>query len=82
MIDLQRVPGGYRIKTEGGYHLDVRPMMRLFRLAEVPESEPRDTARYWCYTSFEAAVLAGSIWPISADTEPVGFVREGGARQA
>lgn len=77
---MERVRGGYRVKTEDGYHLDIRPMLRLFRLVEVPVSEPRDTARYWCYQSFEAAALAGMAWQVSADTQPVGHVRSGGAR--
>ena len=79
-MELTRVPGGYRVKTEADVHLDVRPLVRLFRLAEVPVAEPRETWRYWCYTTFEAAVLAANVWAVSADSEPVGSVRAGGAR--
>lgn len=77
--DLQRVSGGYLVKVGDGYRLQVHPQ-RLFRLVEVPEAEPRVTARFWCYTTFEAAVLAGLAWEMSADSDPVGWVRRGGAR--
>ena len=76
---MQQIPGGYRLKTEGGHHLDVRPQ-RLFRLVEVPVDEPRAIGRFWCYTTFEAAVLAGMAWEVSGETEPVGHLRAGGAR--
>lgn len=76
---MERIPGGYRLKTEGGHHLDVRPQ-RLFRLVEVPTHEPREQGRFWCYATFEAAVLAGMVWAVSEDTEPVGHLRSGGAR--
>ena len=81
MPALELVRGGYRIKTEDAHHLEVRPMLRLFRLVEVPVSEPRDAERFWCYASFEAAVLAGAAWAVDADSEPVGWIRRGGARQ-
>lgn len=76
---MDRIPGGWRLKTEDGHHLHVL-VQRLYRLAEVPVAEPRDQGRFWCYTTLEAAVLAGMAWDISVDTEPAGFVRGGGAR--
>lgn len=76
---MEQIPGGYRLKTGDGHHLDVRPR-RLHRLIEVPVDEPRAQGRFWCYATFEAAVLAGMAWEISADSEPVGFLRSGGAR--
>lgn len=79
--DLQRVPMGWRVKTEDAVHLDVRPMMRgMFRLAEIPVKDERDLGRYWCFTSFEAAVLAAMVWEVTPDTAPVGWLRSGGAR--
>lgn len=78
---LQRVSGGWRVKTEDGVHLDVRPMLHgRFRLAEVPQSDERNLWRYWCYSSFEAAVLGALVWPVSPVSEPVGYLRKGGAR--
>lgn|GEM_PF-5344239 len=74
--------GGYLVKTEGGVHLVVRPLSRLFRLVEVPETNMRDCWRYWCFPSFAAAVLAADVWTPSPDSEPVGWSRSGGARQA
>lgn len=79
MPQLELVSQGWRIKTMNGYHLEVRPL-RLPRLIEVPEHEPRSQGRFWCYSTFEAAVLAGAAWDIDEDTEPVGWVRSGGAR--
>lgn len=78
--ELERVEGGWVVQRGDGHALHVRPM-RLFRLVEVPDAEPRATGRFWCYLTFEAAVLAGAAWDISPDTEPDGFVRSGGARQ-
>ena len=77
---LTRVRHGYRVKTQDAHHLDVRPMFAQFRLVEIPVAEERDLARYWCYVSFEAAVLAALVWEVSADTVPVGWTRAGGAR--
>ena len=74
--------GGMLVKTESGVHLVVRQLSRLFRLAEVPEADPRATWRFWCYPTFEAAVLAAAVWAPLPDTEPVGWLRRGGARQA
>lgn len=76
---MEQIPGGWRLKTADGHHLDVRPQ-RLARLVEVPVDEPRAVGRFWCYPTVAAAVLAGEIWDISEDTEPVGFIRSGGAR--
>ena len=78
--ELERVPGGYRVKTEAGWHLDVRPLLRLFRLIEVSGERAIYTGRFWCYSSFEAAVLAAAVWEVSADTSPVGWLKSGGAR--
>lgn len=79
--DLQKVGTGWRVKTEDEHHLDVRPMMRgMFRLSEIPVRDERDLARYWCFPSFEAAVLAAMVWDVSEDTAPVGWIRNGGAR--
>jgi hypothetical protein len=80
VINLEPVAGGFRLKTQDGHHLEVRPQLRLFRLREVPVVEPRDVARFWCYSTFEAAVLAGAAWEVCAETEPVGWIRRGGAR--
>lgn len=79
MPDLVRIPGGYLIKRQSGFELQVRPR-QLFRLVEVPEDEPRAIGRFWCYATFEAAVLAGAAWEMGSDTEPVGWLRRGGAR--
>lgn len=68
------------VKTGAGYQVRVRPMRWRHRVEEVPLSEPRDVHRYWCYDSPEAAVLAARVWDVSADSEPVGWVRRGGAR--
>ena len=79
--DLTRVSMGWRVKSQDGVHLDVRPMLRgMFRLAEVPVADERDLGRYWCFASFEAAVLAAMAWDVTEDTAPVGWVRSGGAR--
>lgn len=78
--ELTRIRAGYRVKTQAGVHLDVRPLMRLFRLVEVPVARTRDVGRYWCYESFEAAVLAGAAWDVDVTTEPVGFIKSGGSR--
>jgi len=79
ILSLTRCHNGYLVKTEAGYQLQVWPR-RLFRLVEVPERDVRAFGRFWCYMSFEAAVLAGLAWAVSADSEPVGWVRRGGAR--
>lgn len=72
---------GYEIKTENGRILAVRPQMRLHRLVEIPETQTFDIERFWCYSTFEAAVLAALAWEVSPDTEPVGYTRSGGARR-
>lgn len=77
---FERINGAYRIKTEAGWHIDAKPLSRLFRLVELREDSVFDQGRYWCYTSFEAAALAAMAWSVSEDTEPVGWVRSGGAR--
>lgn len=77
---LARVRGGYRVKTEDGYHLDIRPMIGFFRLIEVSEENMHTIGRYWCFVSFEAAALAGAAWVMDSGTEPVGWFRHGGAR--
>lgn len=79
ILTLERVVGGYRVKTQAGMILEVRPMLRLFRLVELSVDHPRDIGRYWCYVSFEAAVLAGAAWDVDAATEPVGFIKSGGS---
>lgn len=76
---LDKVPGGWRVKVVDGWQIQVR-RLRLFRVVEVPEAETRAIGRYWCFASFEAAVLAASIWDGAHDTEPVGWLRRGGAR--
>lgn len=76
---MEQIPGGWRIKTQDDHHLDLL-VQRLYRLVEVPVVEPRAFGRFWCYTTLEAAVLAAEAWEVSADTEPVGFLRSGGAR--
>lgn len=78
--ELVRIDGGYRVKTRDGFHLDVRPMVKFFRLIEVSEASRHVIGRYWCYESFTAAVLAAHAWEASPDTEPVGWFRCGGAR--
>jgi len=81
MPDLVRVaPGAWQVKVEAGWRIEVR-RLRLFRVVEVPLKDPRAIGRFWCYTSFEAAVLAAAAWDGSATTEPVGWSRRGGARQ-
>lgn len=71
--------GGHLVKTLDGWHLVVR-RLRMFRLVEVSVADPRRIGRYWCYSSFEAAVLAAIPWGGEHGTEPVGWVRRGGAR--
>ena len=78
--ELTVVDGGWRVRTEGEWHIDVRPMLRMFRLVEVSVDDHRRVGRYWCFTSFEAAVLAALPWDASGGDEPVGWVRKGGAR--
>lgn len=73
------IQGGWHIKTENGYHLVICPR-RLARLVEIPVADTRDMGRFWCYASFEAAALAAAVWEIDPDTEPVGWIRSGGAR--
>lgn len=78
--ELTVVDGGWRVRTEGEWHIDVRPMLRMFRLVEVSVDDHRKVGRYWCFTSFEAAALAAAVWEVGPDTEPVGWIRSGGAR--
>jgi len=79
--DLQKTSNGWLVKTEDEYQLCVRPMLRgMFRLSEIPVEDERDLGRYWCFPSFEAAVLAAMVWDVSEDTAPVGWLRDGGAR--
>jgi len=73
------VGDNYLVKVVAGYQIQVRPQ-RFFRVVEVPEADTRTQGRFWCYLSFEAAVLAAAIWDGSPNTEPVGFTRSGGAR--
>lgn len=73
--------GGYLVKSADGVHLVVRPMLQRFRLAEIPQHEPRGLWRYWCYTSLPAATLAAAAWEVDAGTEPVGWFARGGVRQ-
>jgi len=77
--ELTRLPDGWLVKVVDGWQLQVR-RRRLYRLVEVPEANLMDQGRFWCYTSFEAAVLAAAAWDASPDTEPVGWLRRGGAR--
>ena len=56
---LERVPGGWRVKSAGNWQIHVR-RLRLHRIVEVPDDEPRTIGRYWCYVTFEAAVLAAA----------------------
>jgi hypothetical protein len=78
--DLVRVRGGWLVKEEAGWRLEVRPLLQLFRLVEVPADSPMEVGRFWCYATFEAAVLAAAAWSVAADSQPVGWVRSGGAR--
>jgi len=77
---LTPLPGGWLVKSVGGWQIQVR-RLRLFRVVEVPEIDTRDAGRYWCYVTFEAAVLAAAAWDGGPDTEPVGWLRKGGARK-
>ena len=77
--DPKVIQGGLHVKTENGYHLVIYPR-RLACLAEIPVTDTRAIGRFWCYATFEAAALAAAVWKIDPDTEPVGWVRSGGAR--
>lgn len=72
-------PGRWRVKQLDGWSVEVR-RLRLYRVVEVPDDDPRTIGRYWCYVTFEAAVLAALAWDVQADTAPVGWLRSGGAR--
>lgn len=77
--DPKVIQGGLHVKTENGYHLVIY-LRRLARLAEIPVADIRGIGRFWCYPSLEAAVLAAAVWEVDPDTEPVGWIRSGGAR--
>lgn len=79
-VRFEQVPGGLRIKTEGGWHLQVKPMMRGFRLLELREGSEHDFGRYWCYPTFQAAALAALAWEVTESSSPVGWTMCGGAR--
>lgn len=79
-VPFERINGAYRVKTEDGWHIDIKPLMRAFRLLELREGTLFDMGRYWCYPTFEAAALAAMAWDVSKDTAPVGWFRHGGAR--
>jgi hypothetical protein len=79
--ELVKISGGWIVKTAAGYQVQVRPQY-LFRLVEVPVDDLRAIGRFWCYATFEGAVLEGIAWEVDPDTAPVGFIKSGGARSA
>lgn len=65
---------GWRVRTVGDHHIEIRQMLFNFRLVEARVDE-RGDRRGWCYSgrdagSFMTAVLAAWAWDGSADTEP------------
>ena len=76
---MTAIRGGWRVKTVDGWEIQVR-QLRLFRIIEVPVADRRTIGRFWCYDTFEAAVLAAAAWDGSPASEPVGYLRRGGAR--
>lgn len=65
---------GKVLKRDGDWTLTLRPITGGHRLQEFDGAKP---ARYWCYATPEAAVLAARLWTPAG--EMVGWFWEGGA---
>lgn len=71
------VPGGYRLASVGGVHLELLVMARP-RVVEKRASNDLVYDRFWCYDTMEAAVLAVAAWDGDAAGEPAGYRSRGG----
>jgi hypothetical protein len=78
----------YRVKTVGGVHVELIPMMFNWRIhtVRVDEGPMAWSERYWCYegrtqATFVRAVLAAHAWDGADDTEPVGWIKSWDGRR-
>lgn len=83
---VEPIDGGWRITQTERHYLDVMKMMFNWRLAETPIDMPMVYDRYWCYQgtgskAFTAAVTAAAMWDGAADTEPLGWNKNGQTQQ-
>lgn len=91
--ELQHINPGqcgerWRVKTVGGWHIEVLPMLLNWRVHTIAvDAGPIGWShRYWCYAgrgqaTFVAAVLAAAAWDGADDTEPAGWVKSWDGRR-
>lgn len=89
LYDIESRSPRARVKTVGGYHIEVFPMLFNWRLHTVcADAGPLEWSdRFWCYEgrgwdAYTRAVLAAHAWDGAADTEPVGWIKAWDGRRA
>lgn len=80
---LDKIDGGYRVKTVGNYHVDVLSMIFNWRISVSHVDAPGWPVRGWCYQGTGLAgllpcALAAIVWDGMANTEPPGYFKRAG----